>query len=780
MSLPPPQPKVTRASGELRDASDDPRAAPWADRLIGADPGFNRLRSAVLSVVTIALILLAETLFVRLTHALQVPGVAHLPAAEAAKAAAANHEYLVVMMMLGAMVGMISSFGVSDPKAKGQLVSMLFLPFPMVGALALGLSLGSHRLLCLILLPVITAVGTYCRRFGPRGMLAGILLFMGFFLGFFLHAALTLHDTGWLLAAIGVGLGVAMAVRFLLFFPDQRKALRRVERSFVVRARQATGMLVELFDTPLHDPRTTRRLQTLLLRLNETALMFDALLVDPAAVQDGSSRQSLHERIFDLELALTNVVRFTQVLARLPLADAQRSEVRLALFEIGRRDPAAAKRHAENLGQLLEHDDANWSFADPSATPVVVLHRFVRSMIALADAGTNWLSSEGPSLGSDEFESSIVLFGGWLPGSAGVSSMASTESGYRVGDRVRLQPWTRAAIQLGVAMGVATYLGDLISPSRYYWAVIAVFITFMGVNNSGEQTRKALYRVVGTGVGIGIGSLVVDAVGHHTDWSIAVIIVSLFFGFYLMRINYTFMVIAVTVMVSQLYQELYEFSNALLLYRLAETALGAAVAIVVVSLLFPLRTRRVLRVAFRSHVQAIEVLVDHASEVLISEGVSPADDRLRKDARAVDASYQALVATAQPLRRDTLGRIDAEVEFVVHLASSSRNHVRDLVIDLSEPVSLSPSLEGEVRRASATLHQSMDTVANAVTGPREGVYVRSSSLFDRCGHTVAEGVAGIDQGGLVLQDLKLVDATMARLAEFIGLEVEDLRPSDVA
>jgi hypothetical protein len=60
--------------------------------------------------------------------------------------------------------------------------------------------------------------------------------------------------------------------------------------------------------------------------------------------------------------------------------------------------------------------------------------------------------------------------------------------------------------------------------------------------------------------GIGTGSLVVDAVGHHTYWSIAVIPVTLFFGFYLIPINYALMVVAITVMVSQLHVQLGEYN----------------------------------------------------------------------------------------------------------------------------------------------------------------------------------------------------------------------------
>ena len=68
--------------------------------------------------------------------------------------------------------------------------------------------------------------------------------------------------------------------------------------------------------------------------------------------------------------------------------------------------------------------------------------------------------------------------------------------------------------------------------------------------------------------------MIAQAVGHHTYWSIAVILVALFFGLYLMRINYAFMVVGITVMVSQLYVQLGEFSNSLLLVRLEETGVA--------------------------------------------------------------------------------------------------------------------------------------------------------------------------------------------------------------
>jgi uncharacterized membrane protein YccC len=460
---------------------------------------------------------------------------------------------------------------------------------------------------------------------------------------------------------------------------------------------------------------------------------------------------------------------------RLDLPADQHAEVSLALSDIVRQDPAGSKAHALNLIHLLqmaETDSGADDLAGQDRTAIVVPHRFAGSVISLADAMTEWLALGRTEGGKGTFEPAVMLFGGWLPGSAQVSATASTERGRRWGDRIRMAPYTRAAIQVGIAVAAAIALGDVLSPRRFYWAVIAAFITFMGVNNSGEQARKALYRVAGTVVGIGIGSLVVDVVGHHTYWSIAVILVTLFFGFYLMRINYAFMVVAITVMVSQLYVQLDEFSNSLLLLRLEETALGAAVAIAVVMLILPLRSRRVLRVAFREHVQAINRVVDHASGCLLGNG-SDTESTLRSDVRAVDASYQAIVATAQPLRRSLFGSLDEDTARAMRLAFASRNYSRNLVADVEAASPLGAEMRMDIERATATLHQSLDSVADAVAGPREGNYVRSSALFDRVERWLEEGSAPVATGQLAIRDLKLIDCSMARLAGDLGLTVTD-------
>ena len=742
----------------------------WADRFVGSDPGLNRLRLALQTLMGIGVTLEAELLFVRFTHALQIQAHgASLSVAQAAKVAGANHATLIVAMLLGAIVGMMSSLGVMDPTARGQLVTLLVLPVPMVAALAFGITIGGHRVLALASLVVVVTAGTYLRRFGPRGFFAGTVLFFGDFFGFFAHGAVALGDLGWLTSEIGVGLAVTIAVRLAFFYPNHTKALARTQRSFWARARNLAQFALEVFDDAGHRERDDRRLQRQVTRLNEAALMIDAQLADPAAVAEGSSGERLHQRLFDVELALSNIARFAEAMGRLDLPDDQRSEVRLALLDIVRGDSPGAKEHAAKLMALLRSADE--PVGDDRAV-VVVPHRFAGSVIALADGMTDWMALGVAEGGKGTFQPSVRLFGGWLPGSTQVSAVASLEAGSRPADRARLAPYTRTAIQTGVAVGAALALGDLRSGPRFYWAVIAVFIVFMGANNSGEQARRAVSRVAGTVIGIAIGSLAANVVGDHTHWSVAIILVSLFFAFYLMRVNYAFMAIGITVVVSQLYVQLHEFSNSLLLLRLEETAIGAAVAISVVTLVFPLRTRRVLRVAMREQVEAVGRLVDHAGSHLLGadhEEVST----LRADARSVDASYQALVATAQPLRRSLFGSYDDYTEGVMRLANVSRNYSRDLVNDVETARCLDPGTRADIERATATLHTSLDVLAGALNGSRDVTYTRSAALFDRAERRLETHAGEADEGQLALRDFQLIDGAMATLADSIGLERTD-------
>jgi uncharacterized membrane protein YccC len=740
---------------------------PWLDGFVGSDPGLNRFRAALLMLLTVGLALVGERVFLDVTHALQI-GAHSAPPAVVAKV---NHEVLVVALLLGGIVGMVSCFGVMDRTAKDQLITMASLPFPMIGSLALGLALGGNRTVSLIWLVVVLTAGTYLRRFGPRGFIAGMVLFIGDFFGFFLHGALGESDVGWLSAEIGVGLLVAVVVRFALFYPDSARALARTQRSFGALTRSVAELALALLDEPAQSERRARALHRLLARMSESALMIDAQLGDPGALPEGTSGQLLHQRLFDVELALTNVARFTEALARAELPDGERQQIRGALLALIARDRAAAKAHATALMAALGDPTVDGAAEIPAR--IVTAHRFATSVIDLAEASNEWSTVAAPP-GEEGalFQPSVMLFGGWLPGSTQVSAAASLQAGDRFGDRATLPPYARTAIQMGVAVGGAMLLGDVLSEKHFYWAVLAAFMTFMGTNNQGEQTRKALSRVTGTLVGIAVGSLLVKLIGPHPHVAIAVILLSLALGIYLMRINNAFLVIGVTVTVSQLYVQLGEFTNALLVQRLEETAIGAAVTIAVVTLVLPLRTRRVLRVAMRSNIETTAKLIANATARLLGEEPD-SDKTLRAEARDIDASYQALITTAAPIRRSLLGIMDEDVGSSLRQVAGSHYYARNLASDVEPDPALDRDTRADIERASATLARSLEVVAAAFTGPRDGTYTRASSLFDQAEQRLQRSSAPHQVTNLAIRDLRAIDETMAEMAEDLHLKVTD-------
>ena len=344
-----------------------------------------------------------------------------------------------------------------------------------------------------------------------------------------------------------------------------------------------------------------------------------------------------------------------------------------------------------------------------------------------------------------EFQPQVVTFGGWLPGSAAVAGAASQERGGNgLIERIRLAPYARIAIQMGIAVGGAIIVGDALSGRRFYWAVIAAFITFMGANTAGEQLRKSVFRVAGTVIGVIAGALLAHLVGDVVWLQIVVVLVSLFLGLYLFRINYAFMTIGITVMVSQLYVELDEFSNSLLLLRLAETAVGAGVAIATVLLVLPLHVGRVARVAARQQLEALADLADRCLDRLADPASAAGSDlELRAAARRVDVAYQALVATVRPMRTPLFGSLAERVAGFMATAVAARHYASNLLLDASTRYA---DLDARAADGLAAARRQLAASVGAVTaalapgagdGGRDGddpaarQYVRSASLFAR-------------------------------------------------
>ena len=156
-------------------------------------------------------------------------------------------------------------------------------------------------------------------------------------------------------------------------------------------------------------------------------------------------------------------------------------------------------------------------------------------------------------------------------------------------------PTTRQAIQAVVAASLAIVTGDLVSPARWYWAVIAAFVVFAGTNTWGDTLTKGWQRLSGTVLGVPCGILVATLVAGNRTGSLVMIFVCLFCAFYFMQVTQSLMAFWITTMLALLYGLLGQFSFDVLLLRIEETAIGAVIGVAVAILVLPTNIGTTLR-----------------------------------------------------------------------------------------------------------------------------------------------------------------------------------------
>jgi uncharacterized membrane protein YccC len=330
-------------------------------------------------------------------------------------------------------------------------------------------------------------------------------------------------------------------------------------------------------------------------------------------------------------------------------------------------------------------------------------------------------------------------------------------------------PYLRTMIQISVAGTLAVVVGDAVSGLRLYFAVLATWLSFVMVTNSGEQARRALFRTGGTAIGIVVGDLLVHLTGGHVWSTLAVVLVAMFLGVYLIRLNYMFLVVAITVTISQLYLQIDVFSWQLLLLRLAETAIGSAAVVVTVLVIVPLRPQRVLTSGLRLWIAALRRLLQAALGRLDGD-----DEPLPPLIRQVDVAHAELVATAAPLQWTTLCSRSHRFGNVLSIGSAARQYARSLaaLIDRAEADGevLPWSGDARLRVAAEQLRTSLGAIAERLDTGEDRRYVRSAGLLAPALDDLRRDRSRF---AFVLQDLTLLDGALARLASTLGMAIDD-------
>ncbi|WP_181772832.1 FUSC family protein [Amycolatopsis pittospori] len=685
------------------------------DRLVASDPGLVRLRlgfSAVLSIIVAVLAILPF------------------------------HQPLTVTLV-AAIAAMTSAFTVNDATAGEQGVTLL-LALVLGAASLTAASVGSAvPPLDSIVFVLLIFVAVYAQRFGSRGIALGSISFFLFFFAMFLQTHL--KQVPVLLLALAIGIAANAVVRFVLVRKRREAEFLRIRRAF--RARLAAVVrAAEDYLAVGGSERTRKRLRTMNSRLHESVL-----LIEDAApeVTGADSVSRLRRRAIEVELA----VQWLTITVQRTCAEDLGEDVRDDLIARLRRFRSLIERDPRELPLISETEEfskmlVEGSRIDEHAAPGDGVRRAIAEL-ALADVRAQRVAEHDVTDAGDD--------------PADPEDPEEEKSAAFAYDNQ-----TRSAIQAVVGGGLAVLGGELVSSQRWYWAVLTVFVVFIGSSTAGATFVKGVRRLGGTLIGIVGGLVLTLLVSGSVPATLALILVCVFGMVYMARVSQVIMAFFITSMLGLLYSLLGTFSLEVLWIRVAETAVGAAAGILAAVVIVPVRTRAVMLDDVSTLLEELDEFVEKAAGLLSgAENVSVIEKSRDLD-RAVDQVRTTIEPLTHPVnlssRRDYGWHVLTTVETIAfrarHVAARSQ---AGLLVNEADRLLL---YTGRIRENIAVLGRAIGDPG----GSGHGTLVRDD------GTPVSDRIED-PRARSVLTSLGHLDETVIALGRAFGVAATDPIPS---
>ncbi|HEX5256655.1 MAG TPA: FUSC family protein [Mycobacterium sp.] len=690
--------------------------------MIGSDPGLLRLRMASRTTAALGLSLLA--LFI-LTRATGQP---------------------LTVALLGVVITMVASRSVNEPDPRQQRITMALLPLPAAVSITAAAVLAPHTVASDVVFVIVVFTAAYVRRFGARGRALGMVAFMSYFFTLYLHARLA--ELPWMIGAVAVGT-VCTYVMNAYVMPDRpERVLRATIRALRARMAIVLDTTAEAVRTGRLDERRRRRMRARTIRLNETALMVQSQIedkVDPGTLWPGVTAEQLAPWLLDAELAIEWVATAGRRAAVLACEDpdSMPSPTRAALVDalsqlsraIRLPEPNGLRRAADRAQRLL--DERRGPGSDPAGDDEggAAVRRLALAIINAASATSDVRAivdrmATGRPL--DDTDTSPPV-----PEDAASDEAAEEEQ------TTGLRPTTRQAIQVSIAASLAIVVGELVSPARWYWAVIAAFVIFAGTNSWGETLTKGWQRVLGTLLGVPCGVLVATLLTGHQTAALAGIFVCLFCAFYFMTVTYSLMTFWITTMLALLYGLLGQFSFGVLMLRIEETAIGAVIGATVAVVVLPTNTRTAIRSDARAFLTSLSVLIEISAATMsgVQDSASPSEQ-----ARQLDRDLQQFRVTAKPLLAGVAGLAGRRsIRRALRIFTACDRYGRSLARSAEryqDPVG-PPALAEPFSAAATQTRRNIDALQEAIEGGHAPTLVSATDELD-----AAETVARQQDGNV--------------------------------
>jgi uncharacterized membrane protein YccC len=229
----------------------------------------------------------------------------------------------------------------------------------------------------------------------------------------------------------------------------------------------------------------------------------------------------------------------------------------------------------------------------------------------------------------------------------------------------------RLATRVTLASGLAMAGGMALSPQRWFWAVITVYVVFLNVRSRGDTIYKGVQRMAGTVLGILSGLMIATAFSGDRTVETVALLLSIFGMYYFAMSSYTACIFFVTVMLGLIYGMLGAPLETVLALRLEETLIGAAAGMFVAAVVFPNPTSDQVRRSGQAVLRQLAVVVRLCATALggaaaASPSVAMREvDRLMADLRLALAP---MVAGRSLLRRSSIERPVSALLDCVHWA----------------------------------------------------------------------------------------------------------------
>jgi hypothetical protein len=693
----------------------------------------------------------------------------------------------VTVELFAAVLAMISNLAVNEPDVGRTRVTTLLMLGPAVVSLTVGTLLASHRVLADVVFVAVTMVAVYIRRFGPRGFALGMAAFMPFFLSQFLHV--TVAQLPWLVIAAGTGIGATLLLRGWAFAERPELTLDRLVRAFRAHLHALVEAVADLLaavpgavENELHDLARRRA------RLNDTALLLANSVEQRGADHRGDSDgrdsgegdgEAFTLGILDAELAAEGLAVATKRLAQCeaPLDDGSRRALLAGLRGLG--TASATGTPPAMVDGLLEQAQRSVSaLAAETQGHRDRTQRVAFAVIRLADALQAARHADGPAPATED--SAARLPRDQPGGPDGPRHSDADEDTATKTDGAQPQGLalsTRQAIQVGIATSLAIMVGELVSPARWYWAVLTAFLVFAGTSSRGDVLSRGWQRLIGTIGGVLAGMGLAVLVSGHELLSLLVMFGCAFLALYLVRISQTMLALWITAVLAVLYGLIGQFSVQTLVLRIEETAVGVAMGMLAAYLILPKRTQEAFGEALDDMVDAGDAALAAATERILGREPARPPAQLTQDLhKALSTLRERSKPLDNPLpwRRGRSSyqrtlRVMTAVDHYARSLTQLADHVRE------------PGWAPTLQPATACVRTNLNALRQMLHGRQIGQISSAEDLID-ASEAYAAHTPDPDRRAALLSAARLlrrIDQVVVKFATYLG-HAGEVQPSRVA